>query len=348
MPNRTSTERRSSLTPKELAYATAGLQLAAAIELNLNVHLAKLLGPDDLAASVGMAYAGDEIAYRITTDYKTHINELLSRIPAGVFQRIKVSPEELAARYPDLIGRGNYAQGEVTQALANSRNILPPAQAEALMRMSAAFLARAIDLDPSLVYPPNLNLSPDGTQIFARGNLLYAIAPPQVVVEYGPGIARAKTLELELRQHPLRQSILIDRNPFTATVLSMTGTLNNLDVTTGRQVVPREDGIVAATNELLRTGAGGKIDLVMMGSVETAGEADLAIGIVNARKLLRTGGLLVIQAKSEVKPGDASGSFIYQAAERTFGEKAKVYLPYTYTDPLTCQFRVAYGAVFKK
>lgn len=146
--------------------------------------------------------------------------------------------------------------------------------------------------------------------------------PPEVVVDYGPGLAGRFHIERQLAdiqegRMPYAH-IALSRGPFINEFLRhywvarLRGDLQRWQSVEGALYVGREDGMAAATTELVNVqrrdfGTAEVADVVIASGIYAAGYEAVQAGITNAYQLLHPGGALLVRAPKAVYIGTSGG-----------------------------------------
>lgn len=247
--------------------------------------------------------------------------------PSGL-AKLGLTSSELEKIYPDFIGKDNFENSVVVKALRSAPETKGQETADKFESWFAELFALHV-----LAYPdamknkrPNIRLRylPTQSQIEFTGGSVYPLStPPTIVMEYGPGIVSWVKILEETRYTPL--TLFIDKNPFVChflralTHLSPPNTNSPFDPKLG--FIP--EGIKSTTDRLVEDAV--KTDLIMASMIHSAGEEEIAAGIINGYKSLKEGGILAVQAVRQVDPGEVSGTRIRQIAEDTFQRLPKLH-----------------------
>lgn len=309
-------------TNEENVWLQRGLTLGNFIEEKLGVDHAKFVHPEHLALCAHAAYLGDDTV-SLMPDFKEQIQLGVSSWGDETLIRNNTTREKLAKRYPDLIGNGNTSEGEIAKALRKARTTLPEETEEVVETEFAQMMVKLLKEDPGAAGTSTSKLSPDGRLIIFRDFPFFRLAKtPELVVEYGPGSAAANRIQPEIAFNQQRyQTIFIEKGWYLSQLL---GSMAASFGVTYPRVIPRMDGIAAATNELLTVGAKDRVGLVMASMVHSAGFDELSIGIENAHRLLTPGGVFALQTPHEVRIGEAKGEDVIRKATEVFGPAAKI------------------------
>ena len=250
--------------------------------------------------------------------------------------------EEFIKRYPSLIGNDDYATGEVAGALRTASEKLGPQGAELLERKFAKLFAYMLIACPHLKQKiPHPGVTIDTQNRRLKLGEITAVdldASPKIVMEYGPGIPGVHKIPNEVSQIPT--NIYIESGVYASQVLFTLASHYDL---AEPSFIGRENGIKEAGKDALESGLENSVDIITAAMVQSAGPEEFTAGIKQGKKLLRPNGLFVIQAPTEVKPGEMSGNAIFEVTRDTFGDPMKI-CPYR----IGGGSRTAYYTVFKK
>jgi hypothetical protein len=130
--------------------------------------------------------------------------------------------------------------------------------------------------------------------------------PPQAVVDYGPGLQGRFHIERQIADWQAGKMpyvyLAVGKGPFANEFLQQYWAARLGDdpalfsQVRGRLYIGREDGIAAATSELVatqqqHTGSAEIADVVVASGIHTAGYDEVGAGIANAHRLLKPGAL---------------------------------------------------------
>jgi len=287
------------LTPDQRNFYEQGFSLGLVMEQRLGVPLGRLIHPQDLALSGLAVYAAKECqTTRLGVDVLTHVRNVAGGYAPAAFQKAGATPEQLIQRYPALIGNGDYAKGEIAEALRTASSKLTPQEIEQLEREFAMLFARMVKAQPesrtTVITEPGVKIDIVRQHLNLGGRQQFPLdQSPNVVVEYGPGIAGARKIPDEVKQIP--QNIYIEHGIYANQTLVFLAALYGLVSPRGGQFIGREDGIAQAGAVFLQMGAADQIDIVTASMVHAAGEKELTTGI---RKTTTSSGWIICYPSS--------------------------------------------------
>ena len=301
----------------ELARALAerSFIVGAYIQDALGVDLAKFLYPTDLVRCIDAAY-GNEWTHRFINPQK-NIAKIVAYYKEQELVEHGTNRNALLSRYPDLIGNGNFASGEVAKALKSSRKKLTESEADTLEMECADIMAIHLLVDPSLFGRSTTSfLSSNGQLSLGHGFYYQLERPSSRVIEFGPGVSRATQLKLELTDPHRTQTIYMENHLYQARVLATTAEFYDV---LEPQFIVRADGMEDASQELINVGSDEKFDVVISSAVHGAKQSEYNKAIENAYTLLTPEGVFAVQAVREAPPGAARGNQIMDHATSVFG-----------------------------
>lgn len=288
------------------------------IEDKLGVPNAGVLHPFDLARISGVAFAGDEIAYRlpnwknysqqVADQYSIKFPNLMRGLPADTFRDI----------YADLIGKGDYGRSRVAKVLAKK-----PRQLQ-----EQDFLDLQADLADIFVqtYMRNEVNVPDTVAHIRRGFITVGDVfsfplpfSPEVVVEYGPGLVGLRRID---EVADITHTVLIENNTFKSFALSAYSRIVTGDLDPNK-IVNRADGMQTATHDMLTGGYENRVNIIIATSIQSAGQKELEVAIQNTYPLLANGGLFVMHGE-DAFPGSIGIDEMMHLARQSFGEPLRV------------------------
>jgi hypothetical protein len=331
------------INPELVQFYSVGLRLSQSIEQRLKIPYATWVHPQDLAM-IGLSVFGGEgqDTKFLYLNPEKHAHDMVASYRKDTLEKFGVSPESLEKRYPDLTGNGDFSQGIVANALKRADKTLNPEEMKNLQYNLADLMARFVKIDPTVVGQPNVRLDPKrGSIRFSSGQEHQLTQWPSIVVEYGPGAVACHKIPAEVSMTP--QTIFIESNYYINQFLTSAAGHHNVRYP---QVITRMDGIRAATDEFLLQNPEGIIDTIIMSMIHSAGEPEITAGIVNAKRLLRPGGLLVVQAVEQVKNGEARASFVRGVIDDTFNQKPALFHTLQYRDAVRRDLRDVFQAVY--
>lgn len=205
-------------------------------------------------------------------------------------------------------GTGDYAKGEFGQRmriLAESDDPLIRQQAHTLIRASADQLA--VDIVSGHFMPPpykTVDISAASSLLKFDEQVVQLAQPPQVVVDYGPGLQGIYRINQQLidfadhiqpfEYHPVAKGPFINQLLKTYRHLHLQDAPQIMHDVMGRYT-GYEDGIAATTDQMTAI-ATNVADVVLASGIHTAGHQEIETGIKNAFTLLKPDGTLVIRA----------------------------------------------------
>lgn len=353
-------ERRKHIRSREQIYGQTGMNLALQIQERLGVELALIINPVDLTMIGTALYDPEETIYQ-DPSVREHAEEMLKYLTPNMLRRTGISKDELINRYLALLGyipgtnQADYATGEVANALINAPQIAGEEEIEAFKKEFAHLMTYSLIMHPTLIGHAGVrinNVDQDTAIVTAAGANLKRIKPPKLVIEYGPGLTAFEKLPAEVAQTP--RTIFIERNRYVNEALLFGALLQGLSTSdesliANSQVIGSAKGMKTATEELLALGFEGTADVIINSRTYTAGDEEMTAGIRNGYRLLKKGGLFIVQAVNEVNPGEVSGRRIFSLLQETFRKQ-----PDGYRGGLTGIFgrtkerRTGYNAIFVK
>lgn len=334
------------MSPEDLRFTEQAFRLGGFIQDRLGVDLAALTHPIDLVACGIVAYAGQEgKSIRLMNQNPSQTaRDMVRGIDPVAFRRLAGTPGRFLSNYPRLIGGGRYEGGTIVTALKGAYQKLGPQQGEVLERDMAILLAHYFRIKPTLMPPPEVRVDPSKGEIrFNNGPTFSLPYSPDIVMEYGPGLVAYHKVTQEMRLTP--QTILVENNKFVNQALITYAGLNGLQPP---RIIGREDGITGTTEELLRDNGDDLLDIVIMSMVHSAGLAEIEAGIVNGRRLLRRGGLMVVQNPNKVNAGETAGVEVYTMLTDHFGANPRIRQDFSYRQLTTRQTITGFKAIFEK
>jgi hypothetical protein len=347
MPNpKEGSSQRAMPTPEQIEFHKFKNSLGRAIEQRLNIPMAHLVHPQDLAAIGASVYAEDQVSIRLQ-DPQSRAREVADVYSSADYNYNGTTREAFIEGYPSLIGNGDYAKGEIATALYNASKYLNPTETKILERKFAELYAKMLIAEPQLKqHVPHPGVTIDShNKILKLGNkeVIHLDPAPTNVVEYRPGLAGIHKIPDEVTQ--TTRYIYFESSPYINQVLTCLA--HKYDLLKDNRFIGREDGIEEAGKVMLQSGLSGQVDIIIASMVHSAGDKELTAGIKQGEALLRPGGLFVIQAPLEVKPGEMSGEDMFNVARNTFQEPIKEHR-FEYFNKRDNNNRNAYYAVFKK
>lgn len=210
-------------------------------------------------------------------------------------------------------GTGDYAKGEFGQRmriLAESDDPLIRQQAHTLIRASADQFAVNVARGDFLIPPyKTVDVSATSSLLKFDGQIVQLAQPPQVVVDYGPGLQGAHHINQQLTDlanhvqpfeyHPVTKGPFINHFLKTYRHLHLQDAPQIVHDAMG-QYTGYEGGITATTDQMV-TIATNVADVVLASGIHTAGHQEIGTGIKNAFTLLKPDGALVIRAPKELE-----------------------------------------------
>jgi len=346
---------------EQLEFLDKGHQLGTEIEQYLGVELAYLVHPQLLTLIGASVYAPNELSLS-SPNVHTLVSKDIRNYPESTIQKSGYSREQLEQKYIALVGfdpqsnQTNFSNGEIASVLRGAKEKVGEKGAQTLERMCANMMARFLKLDKSILNRlanPGIRIdlsNPDANNVtlFADESPFIQIPSPDVVVEYGPGIASFKKLPHEVKATPL--TVFIEKSVYANQLLVYGARLYGIQVENvpnkPAQLIGREDGIKSATQELIRVGAD-DIDLIIASGAQSAAKEELTAGVINGHRLLRKGGVFVIRnIKGLVN--EISGMEILDLLRQTFKTDPIAYNDFTAIQPTTGIRTPAFTAAFKK
>jgi|GEM_PF-3434072 hypothetical protein len=323
------------------AFRLAGSMTGLAVEKILGIPLARFCRPANLAC-IGLSVFTPEFTLVKAANLELEAQKALDACDPDDLSQLNIQPEKFKEQFIDLLGRENYSQGKIAQAIMRLADNGNKAQVDALRRSFAILMSCDLKLMPDFMPEPNVWF--DGNYVCLAGveQAIDISKQPKLMLEYGPGIAGSRRIPGEVNQ--ITRSILIEKNPYSAHVLKYLASLYDIEEP---RLTVMNIGIGSATEELLGTDLKGQIDVIVASMVYSAGIEELTKGIQNGKRLLRKGGKFVVLAPFEVRSGEMPGMDMLMASRREFGDEEYLH-PFTFTTMASRKDTRAYYAIYQK
>lgn len=210
----------------------------------------------------------------------------------------------------ELYGKNHFGQGKVAQIIGRAaiENGMNPGQLYEFQSFAAQYFTAPDGPFRSFGAQSSVRIYPEA--VIIDGNPLALAREPSLVIDYGACLTGRSYISdqiafLNQGKSPFAYSPLT-RLHFTNQTLINTYNTNYGQgtakaVISNRLYIGREDGVAGATDEIIRTHNALNVptevaDVILCTGAQHTAPEDLKHGIVNAHKLLRAGGMLVIRS----------------------------------------------------
>lgn len=336
----------TSITNKESEvdqanFRRAGFITGTIVESMLEVPFARFVKPTHLALIGLSVFASEEFTIVKPADLELAVQQATDAYQSIDLAKYGTTFPKLRDRYKALIGEEDYSKGEIAKAIRQISNTGEDYTGEKIKRTFATLMAYFLKCHPSFIPEPGVELDYNFLYLNGIQHELDLLKQPEIMVEYGPGISGTRRIPREIRQ--IGQTICIDKNAYTAQILTGLATLYNFK---SPQFTVENSSIGQASEKLLNTDIAGHIDIIVASQVYSAGSREIIRGIQNGKKLLRTGGTFAVLTRLKVEPTEMQGEEMLQACRETFGEE-EIFYPFTYMTMASRQQVEAFYAIFK-
>jgi hypothetical protein len=328
--------------------AIQNLHVIQELETLVKVPGISMLEPRDIALSALVARSHGELA-ALATPKPEYLNTLMQKnfpsAPPLVASSIKTE-------YRDLIGQTNYAHGKVAKALGSLERRFSPDRVQELddllARFTAFFLAFEGNETHAQFPQPGIRLTNGGDGLQSPLGQIHALSKvPEVVLEYGPGIAGIQRLQSgEITGDAATRWVMIDQNRYTSSLIDY---YSRYKGASAPKVVSKNATIAEATSAIRTVRPEGNVvDLIIASMTYSAGAKELEKGIANGHHLLRPGGTMAILEPNQASGKEASARQLLPILERYFKKKPSVQERHTASPDSKGQRKQLVYTVFEK